>query len=76
MSIVGLILKELRHRWLNFGLSLAAVAAAVALFVGYLTAAGAAQRETTRITRDLGFNLRIIPRATNMTGFGCWGIRS
>ena len=63
---MNLIFKELWHRKTNSLLSLLGLAGVVAFFVGFLTTAEAAKRETLRITRDLGFNLRIIPKATNM----------
>ncbi|MBM3881808.1 MAG: FtsX-like permease family protein [Verrucomicrobia bacterium] len=68
-----LILREIVHRKVNAGLSVVGVTAAVALFVAFLTSANASKRETTRITRNLGFNLRIIPKATNMERFWALG---
>jgi ABC-type lipoprotein release transport system permease subunit len=73
MSIIRLVLKELVHRKLNALLSSLAILAAVALFVCYLTTAEASRRETTRVTRDLGFNLRIIPKETDMDRFWALG---
>jgi putative ABC transport system permease protein len=67
--IAWLILKELRHRWFNALLSVAALSAAVAIFVVITISQDAQQRETRRITRDMGFNLRIIPKATDMIAF-------
>lgn len=65
MSPLVLILKELwHHRW-NSLWTAAALTAAVALLVAVRLTSQAAQRETTRIMRDLGFNLRIIPAATD-----------
>lgn len=65
MSPLLLILKELwHHRW-NSLWTAAALTAAVALLVAVRLTSQAAQRETTRIMRDLGFNLRIIPAATD-----------
>ena len=61
-----MILKELWHRKANTLLSLLGLAGIVAFIIGFLTTAEAAKRETGRITRDLGFNLRIIPRETDM----------
>ncbi len=61
-----MILKELWHRKANTALSLLGLAGIVAFLVGFLTTADAAKRETRRITRDLGFNLRIIPGTTDM----------
>lgn len=62
MRVAGLILKELWHRKINSLLILFALAGAVMLYVGFYTTGTAADKETTRLMRDLGFNLRIIPR--------------
>lgn len=67
--MLSLILRELWHRKLNWLLGTLAVAVAVALVVAYVTTADAARRETIRVTRDMGFNLRIIPRTTDMDRF-------
>ncbi|MHC4395553.1 MAG: ABC transporter permease [Planctomycetota bacterium] len=69
MSILSLILKEIRHRKVNFVLGLLAVVTAVALFISFFTAGKASNRETTRLMRDMGFNLRIIPKQTDMNKF-------
>ncbi len=69
MTIFGLILKEIRHRKINFLLALLAVLIAVALFISFFTAGQASNRETTRLMRDMGFNLRIIPKKTDMSKF-------
>ncbi|MDP2896216.1 MAG: FtsX-like permease family protein [bacterium] len=69
MSILRMLLKELWHRRLNFVLGLAAVIAAVALFVAVLTMSGASERETTRLMRDMGFNILIVPKNTDMADF-------
>ena len=69
MGTLSLILKEAGHRKVNFAMSLMAVMVTVALFITYLTTAEASKRETTRVTRDIGFNLRIIPRETDMDRF-------
>jgi ABC-type lipoprotein release transport system permease subunit len=73
MRVVRLILKEALHRKLNSLLSLLAVLVTVALFVAFFTTAEAARRETVRVTRDLGFNLRIIPKETDMDRFWATG---
>lgn len=65
----GLIFKEIRHRKVNFILGLLAVVIAVALFISFFTAGQASNRETARLMRDMGFNLRIIPRQTDMSSF-------
>jgi putative ABC transport system permease protein len=72
MPTLQLICKELLYRKGNAGLSTLAILTAVALFVSYLTTAEASRRETTRVTRDLGFNLRIIPKNTDMDHF--WAV--
>lgn len=72
IGIVQLILKEAIHRKLNFALSLMVVSITVALFVTYMTTAEASRRETRRVTRDMGFNLRVIPRQTDMDNF--WAV--
>jgi predicted lysophospholipase L1 biosynthesis ABC-type transport system permease subunit len=68
-TTVLLIWKELLHRWSSFLLGAAALTAAVALCVALAITETASQRETRRVTRDLGFNLRIIPRETDMEQF-------
>lgn len=69
MLLARVILRELAHRKLNGLLSALGIATAVAVFVAYFTMAEASNRETTRVTRDLGFNLRIIPGDTDMEQF-------
>lgn len=71
--ILKLILKEILHRKLNFLLSLLAIMATVAFFVSFFTTGEASKRETIRLTRDMGFNLRIIPKETNMDRFWMLG---
>ncbi len=65
MHLLRLILKELGHRKFNAFLATAAVTLAVFLYVGFQSMGQASDRETTRLMRDLGFNLRIIPAATD-----------
>lgn len=69
MRTVQLVAKEIRHSLVNFFLSFLAVAAAVALFVFFIATGDASQRETSRLMRDLGFNLRIIAATTDMDSF-------
>jgi ABC-type lipoprotein release transport system permease subunit len=73
MRVLSLIWKELVHRRLNFALGALGVTVTVALLVAFLTTAAASQRETIRLTRDMGFNLRIIPRDTDMDRFWALG---
>lgn len=67
MMILRLILKELWHRKVNACLAVLAITAAVALFVTFATMGAAAERETTILMRDLGYNLRIVPKETDET---------
>ncbi len=69
MRTFYLILKEIIHRKLNFLFSVLATVTAVALFVSFYTTGEASRRETTRLMRDMGFNLRIIPKETDMGMF-------
>ncbi len=62
MKTAHLIIKEIMHRKGNFLLSLLAVVTAVALFTAFFTTGEASKRETTRLMRDIGLNLRIIPK--------------
>lgn len=73
MSLLGLIARELRHHWVNALLGTLGLVIAVALLVAVKMTTAAAERETTRVMRDLGFNLRIIPRATDMDHFWTHG---
>jgi putative ABC transport system permease protein len=68
-----LILKEIGHRKFNFVLATIAITTAVALLVSFITTSAASRRETIRLTRDMGFNLRIIPKQTNMDTFWAAG---
>ena len=72
MIILGLILKEIRHRKTNFMLGLLAVLTAIALFVAFVTTGRAYRRETRRVMRDMGQNLRIIPKETSIDEF--WSV--
>ena len=73
MRIFYLIFRELIHRKVNFLLSLLAMVMAVALFVSFFTTGHASRQETTRLMRDMGFNLRIIPKQTDMSKFWITG---
>lgn len=71
--ILQLIVKEIKFRKLNFILALSAMSFAVAFFVFFFTSNEASKRETIRLTRDMGFNLRIIPKETDMNKFWATG---
>jgi ABC-type lipoprotein release transport system permease subunit len=67
--MIKLALQEAAHRKFTFWLSALAIVFAVGLVVFFLTTSEASNRETIRLTRDMGFNLRIIPRNTDMDFF-------
>jgi len=69
VSILHLLLREIQHRKLNFLSAMIAVIVSVALFVGIMTVSDASRRETKRLMRDLGFNLLIVPKNTDMADF-------
>ena len=69
MNIANLIFREILHRRFNFLMSVLAVFTAVGLFTFFLTTAASSKKETTRVMRDLGYNLRIIHRDTDMNTF-------
>ncbi len=69
MSVLRLLLREIQYRKLNFALGLVSVLAAVALPVAVLTMCNAADREITRLMRDMGFNVVIVPADTDMGDF-------
>ncbi len=71
--IISLILKEIAYRKFNFILALLVVICADAFFVFYFTANKASTKETVRLTRDMGYNLRIIPKETDMNRFWTTG---
>ena len=69
MNVFRLIYKEIAYRKLNFVFSLLAVVVAVSLFVAVFTTGSAYRRETRRLMRNMGQNLRIIPRETSIADF-------
>ena len=69
MSTLQLILHEALHRKLGSTLLLLALVVTVALPTAFFTAGVASKRETIRLMRDLGYNLRIIPKGTDMERF-------
>ena len=71
--IIHLIAKEIIYRKFNFLLAVLGVSFAVAFFVFFFTANEASTRETIRLTRDMGYNLRIIPKDTDMNMFWTLG---
>ncbi len=69
----SIILKEIAYRKVNFALAMVALTLAVALFVAFFTMGKALKKETIRLTRDMGFNLSIIPAATDMNEYWVTG---
>lgn len=69
MNIPRLIRQEIKYRKLNFLFGLLAIMAAVSLFVAFFLSGQASKRETVRLMRDIGFNLRVIPAETDMEKF-------
>jgi len=69
MQPLSLIFKEIRYHKSNAVWSLVAITVAVGIFVTLAMVQAAAEKETKRITRDLGFNLRIIPKSADMGQF-------
>ena len=69
LNLATMIVREVSHAKVNFLLSVVASAAAVGLCVALAMTSEASQRETRRVTRDLGFNLRIIPREADEFDF-------
>jgi ABC-type lipoprotein release transport system permease subunit len=61
--------KEIAYRPFNFLLGVIGVIVAVALVVVFVSMTKASQNETRRLTRDMGFNLRIVPAQTDMNQF-------
>lgn len=64
-----LFLKEIKYRTLNFILGVIGMVAVVTVIVLFFMMTAASQNETRRLTRDMGFNLKIIPDNTSMNDF-------
>lgn len=64
-----LFLKEIRYRKFNFLLGVVGMVVAVAIVVLFFMMTAASKNETRVLTRDMGFNLRIIPQETDMNEF-------
>lgn len=65
MNLLATLLKELRHHAVQAALAILGLAVAVALLTAVRMTSSAAERETRRVMRDLGFNLRIVARETD-----------
>ena len=69
MSVLSHIFREMGFRKLNTLFSLLGLSLAVTVVVASQLIAEADERETRRVTRDMGFNLRLIPAKTDLTQF-------
>ena len=69
MSPITLIFKELSHRKVNAILSLLAVTIAVSGSIIFHTAFAGSLQRTKRIQRDMGQNLRIVSKDTDLVHF-------
>ncbi len=69
MLTLKLITKEILHRKAHFILGLLAVVTAVAMYVTFTMIADASERETAKIMLTSGFNIRIIPKDTDLGKF-------
>jgi len=67
--MLRLIIRELLFRKGHALLMLSGLVSVSALATAYFTTEKAATKETTRVARDLGFNLRILPRETDMDAY-------
>lgn len=67
------LIRELWHSRINTLLTGVGLAMAVGLLVAVQMTTAAAERETRRVMRDLGYNLRIVPRDTDMDFFWTQG---
>jgi len=74
MPTIALILKEIRHRKVNFVLGVLAVVTAVALLIGFFTAGKAAQRETAKLMLSMGYNMQIISKDADPNVFLLTGL--
>ncbi len=72
MNLLTQIRHEARHHWVNSSLAVLGIAVTVAFSVAFFTAGTAAQRETARLMRDIGYNLRIVPKQTDPEKF--WSV--
>lgn len=64
-----IILKEILHRKFNFFMGLVGMSTIVALVIAFFSITQATKKETIRLTRDMGFNVRIIPEESDMSQF-------
>ena len=74
MSMLALILKEIRHRKINCILAWLAVVTAVTLFIGFFTAGKASNRETARLMLSMGYNMQIISKQADPNVFLLTGL--
>ncbi len=73
MKLLSQIYAEAKHRWVHTLLLFGALLCAAALPVAFNSAGAAAQRETSRLMRDLGYNLRILPKDAALSSYWAQG---
>lgn len=73
MIFCRLIVKEIIHRKVNFLLSVLVVILVVGLYVAFTMLGRASANETRKLMLELGQNLRIIPKETQMDEFWVTG---
>ena len=73
VSLLGQIYAEAMHRWVHSLLLFGALFFAAALPVAFHTTGSAAKRETSRLMRDLGYNVRILPKDAELTSYWAQG---
>lgn len=76
MGVWGLVTRELWHRRWQALLSCLGVTLAVAHFVVFLVTGDASEKETRRLVRDLGYNLRLIPADSDLADYHRLGFSS
>lgn len=69
MNLLQLVLKEMRYRWTSSLVAILGAALAVAACIAIAAMHSSADRETRRVQRDIGFNLRIISKAASIESF-------
>jgi len=73
VNLFSQIFAEAKHRWVHTLLLFGALLCASALPVAFHSTGAAAQRETSRLMRDLGYNLRILPKDAALASYWAQG---
>ena len=64
-----MVLKEIKYRKFNFLLGVIGIATLVTFIVAFYILTAATKKQTALLTRDMGFNVRIIPKGSDMQKF-------